>query len=194
MLSNNKKINRRGGGLSAPSLTDKDRADIKLAAELNLDYVAVSFPRYGRDIEEVRTLVQAAGSLAWIIAKIERAEAVADDEALDALIRASDGVMVARGDLGVEVGDAELVGVQKRIIQHARTLNKVVITATQMMESMISSPHAHAGRGFGRGECYVGPYRRRDVVGGKRVRPVPGGGRASHGENLLGGRKESDDD
>ncbi len=139
-LSNNKGINRRGGGLSAPSLTDKDRADILVAAELELDYVAVSFPRYGRDIDEARALVRAAGSNAWIIAKIERAEAVADDEALDALIRASDGVMVARGDLGVEVGDAELVGIQKRIIQHARTLNKVVITATQMMESMISSP------------------------------------------------------
>lgn len=139
-LSNNKGINRRGGGLSAPSLTDKDRVDIKLAAEMELDYVAVSFPRYGSDIDEARTLLAAAGSQAWIIAKIERAEAVADDEALDALIRASDGVMVARGDLGVEVGDAELVGIQKRIIQHARTLNKVVITATQMMESMISSP------------------------------------------------------
>ncbi|MBO9355223.1 pyruvate kinase [Bordetella petrii] len=139
-LSNNKGINRRGGGLSAPSLTDKDRADILVAAELELDYVAVSFPRYGRDIEEARQLVRAAGSEAWIIAKIERAEAVVDDEALDSLIRASDGVMVARGDLGVEVGDAELVGIQKRIIQHARTLNKVVITATQMMESMISSP------------------------------------------------------
>ncbi|QVQ24684.1 pyruvate kinase [Achromobacter deleyi] len=139
-LSNNKGINRRGGGLSAPSLTDKDRVDIKLAAEMELDYVAVSFPRYGSDIDEARTLLAEAGSQAWIIAKIERAEAVADDEALDSLIRASDGVMVARGDLGVEVGDAELVGIQKRIIQHARTLNKVVITATQMMESMISSP------------------------------------------------------
>ena len=138
-LSNNKGINRRGGGLSAPSLTDKDRQDIILAAELGVDFIAVSFPRYGRDIDEARELVRAAGSQAWIIAKIERAEAVADDEALDALIRASDGVMVARGDLGVEVGDAELVGIQKRIIQHARTLNKVVITATQMMESMISS-------------------------------------------------------
>src|SRR5690606_39436563 len=104
-LSNNKGINRRGGGLSAPSLTDKDRADILVAAELELDDVAVSFPRYGRDIEEARQLVRAAGSQAWIIAKIERAEAVADDEALDLLIRASDGVMVARGDLGVEVGD-----------------------------------------------------------------------------------------
>ena len=139
-LSNNKGINRRGGGLSAPSLTDKDRADILVAAELQLDYVAVSFPRYGSDIDEARELVRAAGSQAWIIAKIERAEAVADDEALDALIRASDGVMVARGDLGVEVGDAALAGIQKRIIQHARTLNKMVITATQMMESMISSP------------------------------------------------------
>ena len=139
-LSNNKGINRRGGGISAPSLTDKDRQDIHLAAELELDYVAVSFPRAGADIEQARQLVRAAGSQAWIIAKIERAEAVADDTALDDLIRASDGVMVARGDLGVEIGDARLVGIQKRIIQHARTLNKVVITATQMMESMISSP------------------------------------------------------
>jgi len=139
-LSNNKGINRRGGGLSAPSLTDKDKADILLAAELEMDYVAISFPRYGRDIDEARQLVRAAGSDAWLVAKIERAEAVADDEALDALIRASDGVMVARGDLGVEVGDAELAGIQKRIIQHARTLNKLVITATQMMESMITSP------------------------------------------------------
>ncbi len=139
-LSNNKGINRRGGGISAPSLTDKDREDIKLAAELEMDYVAVSFPRYGSDIEEARRLVEAAGSKAWIIAKIERAEAVADDAALDAIILVSDGVMVARGDLGVEVGDARLVGIQKRIIQHARTHNKLVITATQMMESMINSP------------------------------------------------------
>jgi len=84
--------------------------------------------------------VRSAGSQAWLIAKIERAEAVADDEALNDIIRASDGVMVARGDLGVEVGDAELAGIQKRIIGHARTLNKLVITATQMMESMIASP------------------------------------------------------
>ncbi|GAB2911570.1 pyruvate kinase [Paralcaligenes sp. KSB-10] len=139
-LSNNKGINRRGGGISAPSLTDKDKLDILLAAELELDYVAVSFPRYGRDIDEARKLVRAAGSPAWLIAKIERAEAVADDRALDSLIKASDGVMVARGDLGVEIGDARLVGIQKRIIQHARTHNKLVITATQMMESMISSP------------------------------------------------------
>lgn len=139
-LSNNKGINRRGGGLSAPTLTDKDRVDIELAAELGLDFVAVSFPRYGSDIEAARKLVRAAGSQAWLIAKIERAEAVADDAALNDIICASDGVMVARGDLGVEVGDAELAGIQKRIILHARTLNKLVITATQMMESMINSP------------------------------------------------------
>ncbi|MDX3896121.1 pyruvate kinase [Pusillimonas sp.] len=139
-LSDNKGINRRGGGISADSLTDKDRADIKVMAEIGVDYVAVSFPRYGRDIHQARKLVREAGSQAWIIAKIERAEAVADDEALDDLIHASDGVMVARGDLGVEVGDARLAGIQKRIILHARTHNKLVITATQMMESMVHSP------------------------------------------------------
>ncbi len=140
ILSNNKGINRRGGGLSAPSLTDKDRRDISLSAELNLDYLAVSFLRYKDDVENVRSLVRATGSHAWIIVKIERAEAVIDNEALDSLIQSSDGVMVARGDLGIEIGEAELVGIQKRIIQHARTYNKVVITATQMMESMISNP------------------------------------------------------
>lgn len=139
-LSNNKGINRRGGGISAESLTDKDRADILVCAELDLDYIAISFPRYGSDIVQARKLIQAAGSSAWIIAKIERAEAVVDDKALDDIITVSDGVMVARGDLGVEIGDARLVGIQKRIIKHARIHNKLVITATQMMESMISSP------------------------------------------------------
>jgi pyruvate kinase len=139
-LSDHKGINRRGGGLTAPALTDKDKADIKLAAEMELDYLAVSFPRDAADMEYARRLRDEAGSDAWLIAKVERAEAVADDEALDGLIRASDGVMVARGDLGVEIGDAELVGIQKKIIAHARRLNKVVITATQMMESMIHSP------------------------------------------------------
>lgn len=139
-LSNNKGINRRGGGISAPSLTEKDKKDILLAAELNLDYVAVSFPRYGKDIQQARRLLQEAGSNAWLVAKIERAEAVADDAALDDIIAASDAVMVARGDLGVEIGDARLVGIQKRIIAHARSANKLVITATQMMESMTHSP------------------------------------------------------
>lgn len=139
-LSNHKGINRRGGGLSADALTDKDRADILVAAELELEYVAVSFPRDAEDMELARSLLKQAGSQAWLIAKIERAEAVADEATLNGLIDASDSVMVARGDLGVEIGDAELVGIQKIIIQNARTNNKTVITATQMMESMISSP------------------------------------------------------
>ncbi|MBY4676730.1 pyruvate kinase [Marinobacterium arenosum] len=139
-LSNNKGINRQGGGLSAAALTDKDKRDIQLAADIDVDYLAVSFPRNGQDIEYARRLLTAAGSDAGIIAKIERAEAVADHAVLDEIIAASDGVMVARGDLGVEIGDAELIGVQKHIIERARTFNRVVITATQMMESMIHSP------------------------------------------------------
>jgi pyruvate kinase len=138
-LSNNKGINLQGGGLSAPALTDKDLRDIKTAAALDVDYLAVSFPRSGADIARARQLLLEAGGDAGIVAKIERAETVASAEALDDMISASDAVMVARGDLGVEIGDAGLVGVQKRIIKRARQLNKVVITATQMMESMINS-------------------------------------------------------
>ncbi len=136
-LSNNKGINRQGGGLTAPALTDKDRKDIVLAAELDVDYLAVSFPRDAADIELARELLQQAGGHAAIMAKIERAELVEDCNRLEAVTRASDAVMVARGDLGVEIGDAELIGVQKRIITLARHLNRPVVTATQMMESMI---------------------------------------------------------
>ncbi|WP_115718795.1 pyruvate kinase [Gallaecimonas mangrovi] len=139
-LSNNKGINRQGGGLTAPALTDKDKADIKTAAAIGVDYLAVSFPRSGDDLRYARELAEAEGSRAFICAKIERAEAVATDDTLDDIILASDAVMVARGDLGVEIGDAELVGQQKRIIRRSRELNRVVITATQMMESMIESP------------------------------------------------------
>ena len=139
-LSNNKGINRQGGGLTAPALTEKDKRDIVTAAEIDVDFLAVSFPRCGDDLRLARELAQAAGSEARIMAKIERAEAVADNDTLDDIIRASDAVMVARGDLGVEIGDAELVGQQKRIIARSRQLNRVVITATQMMESMIESP------------------------------------------------------
>jgi len=139
-LSNNKGINRQGGGLTAPALTDKDMADIKTAAEIDVDYLAVSFPRSAEDMNLARKLMEEAGGRAGLVAKIERAEAVSDDQVLDDIIRASDAVMVARGDLGVEIGDAALIGVQKRIIQRSRALNKVVITATQMMESMINSP------------------------------------------------------
>lgn len=139
-LSNNKGLNRQGGGLSAPSLTDKDRRDMAMAAELELDYLALSFPRCADDIVQAREQAQAAGCDARLIAKIERAEAVSDTDTVDAIITAADGVMVARGDLGVEVGDAELIGIQKYIISRARALGRCVITATQMMESMIYSP------------------------------------------------------
>lgn len=133
-LSNNKGINRMGGGLSADALTEKDRVDIKDAVRLHADYIAVSFPRHAGDIKEARSLLEAAGgNQIGIIAKIERAEAVTN---IDEIIEASDAVMVARGDLGVELGDAELPGIQKIIIQHARSLNKPVITATQMLETM----------------------------------------------------------
>ncbi|MCG9963388.1 pyruvate kinase [Shewanella cutis] len=139
-LSNNKGINKQGGGLSAAALTEKDKADILTAAMIQVDYLAVSFPRSGADLDYARALAQQAGSNALIVAKVERAEAVASDEAMDDVILASDVVMVARGDLGVEIGDAALVAVQKKLIARSRQLNKIVITATQMMESMISSP------------------------------------------------------
>ncbi|MBY6185584.1 pyruvate kinase [Marinobacter hydrocarbonoclasticus] len=139
-LSNNKGINKLGGGLSAAALTDKDKEDIKTAAKINVDYLAVSFPRSGDDLNYARQLAREAGCRALIVAKVERAEAVADTAAMDDVILASDVVMVARGDLGVEIGDPELVGVQKKLIARSRQLNRVVITATQMMESMITSP------------------------------------------------------
>ncbi|MZR63315.1 pyruvate kinase [Alcanivorax sp. DP30] len=139
-LSDHKGVNRKGGGLSAKALTEKDLNDIITAADMDVDFLALSFPRDAEDVNEARRHFQAAGGTGSIIAKIERAEAVADDETLDQIILASDGVMVARGDLAVEIGDAELVGVQKHIIRRARALNRFVITATQMMESMISSP------------------------------------------------------
>ncbi len=139
-LSNNKGINRQGGGLSAPALTDKDREDINTAVAIGVDYLAVSFPRCAEDIEQARRLVRQAGGHARLVAKVERAEAVADEATLDSIIRAADAVMVARGDLGVEIGDAALMSVQKHMIERARKLNRGVITATQMMESMITSP------------------------------------------------------
>lgn len=139
-LTNNKGINKQGGGLSAAALTEKDKEDLKTAIDIGVDYLAVSFPRSGADMQYARELLGEAGQEIGLVAKIERAEAVADPETLDDIIRASEAVMVARGDLGVEIGDAQLIGVQKRIIARARTLNKVVITATQMMESMIESP------------------------------------------------------
>jgi len=139
-LSNNKGINKQGGGLSAAALTEKDKQDIVTAAKIGCDYLAVSFPRNGQDIHYARELAREAGCMAKIVAKVERAEAVETQEALEDIILASDVVMVARGDLGVEIGDARLVAVQKNMIRSARRLNRVVITATQMMESMVSAP------------------------------------------------------
>lgn len=136
-LSNNKGINRQGGGLSAAALTEKDRVDIKTAAALEADYIAVSFPRSASDIHQARELLRAAGGQGDIVAKIERAEAVHD---IQEILASTDAVMIARGDLGVEIGDAELPAVQKQIIRQARSMNRVVITATQMMESMIENP------------------------------------------------------
>lgn len=137
ILSNNKGINRLGGGLSAGALTDKDRADLQIATDLNVDYIAISFPRTAEDMLEARKLVDAAGGKEiGLIAKIERTEAL---ENIDEIIEVSDAVMVARGDLSVEIGDAEVPAVQKEIIRRARDLNCPVITATQMMESMITS-------------------------------------------------------
>ena len=137
VLSDGKGINRLGGGLSAGALTEKDREDIRTVAELDLDFLAVSFPRGAEDMEEAGRLLLEAGGRALMVAKIERAEAV---ERIKEIARASDIVMVARGDLGVEIGFAEVPGVQKNIIRVARAMNRVVITATQMMESMIHEP------------------------------------------------------
>jgi pyruvate kinase len=136
-LSNNKGINRQGGGLTAPALTAKDMEDIKTATQLKADFLAVSFPKSGADMYMARELMRAAGGQALLIAKIERAEAIT---ALGEIIDASDGIMVARGDLAVEVGDAAVPAMQKRMIRLARERNKLTITATQMMESMITSP------------------------------------------------------
>lgn len=135
-LSNHKGINKKGGGLTAKTLTQKDREDLIFAIQMSVDYVAISFPRNADDVSETRHLIENAHGTCSIIAKIERTEAV---QAIDAIIQASDGVMVARGDLAVEIGDAEVPIVQKHIIQRARTLDRPVIIATQMMESMIHS-------------------------------------------------------
>ncbi|QNP50562.1 pyruvate kinase [Diaphorobacter aerolatus] len=139
-LSNNKGINKQGGGLTAPALTAKDMDDIKTAMSFQADYVAVSFPKNATDMEMARQLcyVAAAGTghRPGLIAKIERAEAV---PLLEEILRASDGIMVARGDLAVEVGNAAVPALQKKMIRMARDMDKFVITATQMMESMITN-------------------------------------------------------
>src|SRR5512135_3472455 len=137
VLSNNKGINRKGGGLTAPALTDKDKEDIKTAALIKADFLAVSFPRSADDMKLARSLMHEAGGKSLLVAKVERAEAI---PVLDEIIDASDAIMVARGDLAVEVGDAAVPGLQKKMINMARAKNKLAITATQMMEAMITNP------------------------------------------------------
>src|SRR5258706_2411479 len=139
VLSNNKGINRKGGGLTAPPLTAKDMEDIRTAAKLNADFLAVSFPKNGADMYMARELMPPAGGHAMLIAKIERTGAVTNEGLID-IMKACDGIMVARGDLAVEVGDAAVPALQKRMTRMAREMNKLTITATQMMESMVSSP------------------------------------------------------
>jgi pyruvate kinase len=142
-LSNNKGINRAGGGLSAPALTEKDKQDLVSAVELEADYIAISFPKNAQDMLVAKALVEEAAKKnqhqAKLIAKIERAEAVID-QTLQEILDVSDGIMVARGDLAVEVGNAAVPALQKKMIRMARDSNKLVITATQMMESMIQNP------------------------------------------------------
>ena len=139
ILSNNKGLNRRGGGLSAEALTDKDKEDIAAAASIGVDFLAVSFPRSADDIHEARRLALEAGCKAAIVAKMERAETM-EPTIRDEIILASDVIMIARGDLGVEIGDAKLPQAQKCLISRARSLNRAVITATQMMETMTDNP------------------------------------------------------
>ena len=136
-LSNRKGINRQGGGLTAPALTAKDMDDMKTAVGFEADFIAVSFPKNAPDMYMARELMRAAGGHCLMIAKIERFEAIGN---LEEILKASDGIMVARGDLAVEVGDAAVPALQKRMIRMAREFNKFAITATQMMESMIESP------------------------------------------------------
>ena len=141
LLSNNKGINKQGGGLTAPALTGKDMEDIKTAMSFQADYVAVSFPKNATDMEMARQLCNVAAApfkhTPGLIAKIERAEAIPK---LEEILRVSDGIMVARGDLAIEVGNAVVPALQKRMIKMARAADKLVITATQMMESMINNP------------------------------------------------------
>ena len=139
ILSDKKGINLRGGGLSANALTEKDKKDIFTAAKAKADYVALSFPVNGDDVRETKELLAKAGCEAGVISKIERAESLEEEIILD-IINESAGIMVARGDLGVEIGDAQLPAQQKRLIKMARSNDRIVVTATQMLESMIENP------------------------------------------------------
>ena len=137
VLSDRKGLNKQGGGLSLGALTERDKELIGIAAKIGVDFIAVSFCRNAQDMNDARAIARAHGSDAALVSKIERTEAI---ENLVEIVEASDVVMVARGDLGVEIGDAELPGLQKKIIRESLAQNKVVITATQMLQSMVESP------------------------------------------------------
>ncbi|WP_343183872.1 pyruvate kinase [Buchnera aphidicola (Ceratovacuna keduensis)] len=140
ILLNNKGINKLGGGLSAKSITNKDKKDIIFSSKINLDYLAVSFPKSYKDINIVRNLINSYGRDIKIVAKIERAEVVNNSYIMNKIIKASDAVMVARGDLGVEISESKIALAQKKIVINSIKLNKIIIIATQMMESMINNP------------------------------------------------------
>jgi pyruvate kinase len=166
-LSDRKGINRMGGGLSVGALTDKDREDIVLAAELGADFLAVSFPSTAEDMNEARRLARAAGCGAALVAKIERAEAIQN---LAEIIEASDVVMIARGDLGVEIGDAELPGLQKKIVREALARNRAGDHRNPDDAKHGGVADSDARRGAGRGQCGHRWHGCGDAVAGNRVR------------------------
>jgi hypothetical protein len=189
--SNNKGINRQGGGLTAPALTPKDIDDIRTAAKMEADYVAVSFPKSGADMYMARELLRAAGGHAMLIAKIERAEAI---PALEDIMRACDGIMVARGDLAVEVGDATVPALQKRMIRQAREMNKLTITGDPDDGVDDLEPRADARRGLGRRQRRARRNRRRDALGRIGLRDVSGGNGGRHEPRLRRGGEVAERD
>ncbi len=186
-LSNNKGINKKGGGLSAPALTDKDKDDIRFAAEIDADYLAVSFVRNGDDVRLARELFHEAGGHGGIVAKIERAEAL---NGIDDIINAADAIMVARGDLGVEIGDAELPAAQKRLISRARDAQQRGHHRHPDDAVHDREPDPDPGRGLRRRQCGARRHRRGHALGGELDRQVPGQGGRGAAPHLPGSRKE----
>ena len=189
VLSNNKGINRQGGGLTAPALTAKDMEDIRTAVKIQADYLAVSFPKTGADMYMARELMRAAGGKAFLIAKIERAEAVGEAALID-IMRGSDGIMVARGDLAVEVGDASVPALQKKMIRLAREQQQAHDhrDADDGVDDL--QPGADARRGVRRRQRGARRHRRGDALGGVRERPLSGRGDRGDGSDLHRGRAD----
>ena len=180
MLGEHKGINLPGIPVRVPSLTAKDEEDLEFAIRSGVDAIAVSFVRTAEDIRLVRHRVAAMGAETWIIAKLEKPQAI---QHLESILEAADGVMVARGDLGVEMPPEKVPAIQKHVIRRAGEYRKPVITATQMLESMIENPAAHARRGQRRGQRHLRRHRRGDAVGGNRGRQVSGRGGQDDGQD-----------